>query len=83
MSKALFFDRIAANVSTWHDTLTAEDRTHELLDFPYLGRGFEFQARDLKSEIHQPLSNIYSFNHAAMVLLGNLANDIPAASEGA
>jgi cation diffusion facilitator CzcD-associated flavoprotein CzcO len=48
---------------------------------PYLGPGFEFRARD---EGAVPgLDRIRCFTHAAQLSLGNLANDIPAASEGA
>ena len=83
MSKAPFLDRIVANVATWHDTLTAEGRAQELLNFPYLGKGFEFQARDTEAQKALAIEHIHCFNHAAMLSLGNLANDIPAVSEGA
>lgn len=48
---------------------------------PYLGPGFEFRPRE--DGAVPGLARIRCFTHAAQLSLGNLANDIPAASEGA
>ncbi len=49
--------------------------------FPYLGPGFEFRERAPGTV--SGLERIHCFTHAAQLSLGNLANDIPAVSEGA
>ncbi len=53
----------------------------EFLDCPALGPGFEFRARPGADP--EGLARIRCFTHAAQPSLGNLANDIPQASEGA
>ncbi len=72
---------IAADVRRWRDALPERASGGELLDCPYLGSGFQFLPR---SDPAPPgLEQLLCFNHAAMLSLGNLANDIPAVSEGA
>lgn len=53
----------------------------ELLDCPALGPGFELRPRP--GAAPDGLSRLRIFTHAAQPSLGNLANDIPQASEGA
>ena len=53
----------------------------EMLDFPYLGKKFEFKSTIVSKQ--NQLKNIRCFNHAAQLSLGNLANDIPHSNEGA
>ena len=72
----------ADHIKTWRDALSDQDSRSELLEFPYLGAGFEFEPR-AGDALQTLLSRTHCFNHAAMVSLGNLANDIPAVSEGA
>lgn len=55
----------------------------EFVDFPYIGPRFEFTAKPGRAVDAQYLERLTCFNHAAMMSLGNLANDIPAVSEGA
>lgn len=72
---------VAPGIRRWRDVLPERTSAGELLDFPYLGQGFEFLPR---GDTPAPeLARLHCFNHAAMVSLGNLANDIPAVSEGA
>jgi hypothetical protein len=73
------------DIKIWRDVFSIQDRTDsdwdaEILDFPYLGEGFEFQSRSNKNN---PLKYIHCFNHAAQISLGNLANDIPHSGVGA
>ncbi len=63
----------------WGDRVP--EATGEWGDFPYLGPGFEFLPRDGQPD--GGLRNIHCFTHTAQLSLGNLANDIPAVSEGA
>lgn len=72
---------LASGIRRWRDVLAERASAGELLDFPYLGQGFEFLPRDGRDAAG--LARLHCFNHAAMVSLGNLANDIPAVSEGA
>ena len=51
------------------------------MDFPYLGPGFEFL--ETTPGAVPGLGRLHCFTHAAQLSLGNLANDIPAVSEGA
>ena len=57
----------------------------EYLDCPALGPGFELRPRADPERGADPasLARIRCFGHAAQPSLGNLANDIPQASEGA
>jgi hypothetical protein len=52
-----------------------------MLEFPYLGKKFEFKSKEVSKQSH--LKNFRCFNHAAQLSLGNLANDIPHSNEGA
>ncbi|MEM7423826.1 MAG: FAD-dependent oxidoreductase, partial [Pseudomonadota bacterium] len=54
------------------------EATGEWAAFPYLGPGFELQGKNGAA-----LNRIHCFTHTAQLSLGNLANDIPAVSEGA
>jgi len=53
----------------------------EWMRAPYLGDGFEFRSRI--PDALPGLQRIRCFTHTAQLSLGNLANDIPAVSEGA
>lgn len=70
----------AKDILRWRDRLPNEAED-EWLAAPYLGEGFEFRAKGT----HAPpgLARIRCFTHTAQLSLGNLANDIPAVSEGA
>lgn len=69
-------------LATWRDRF-AEPAPGEFLDFPYIGPRFEFTPKPGAGDASRFLSRLTCFNHAAMMSLGNLANDIPAVSEGA
>ena len=75
---------LASSVTSWQERLpesawqTGDD---EWQRFPYLGKGFEFLAKDPQRQ--RALGRVRCFNHAAQLSLGNLANDIPHASFGA
>ena len=64
----------------WRDVIT-EGPEDELLDCPALGPGFELRPRPGADPAG--LARLRVFTHAAQPSLGNLANDIPQASEGA
>jgi cation diffusion facilitator CzcD-associated flavoprotein CzcO len=67
---------IAGDILRWGDRVA--EATGEWAAFPYLAPGFELQSRT-----NGDLSRIHCFTHTAQLSLGNLANDIPAVSEGA
>jgi cation diffusion facilitator CzcD-associated flavoprotein CzcO len=69
-------------LATWADHLDGP-APGEFLEFPYLGPRFEFTPKPEREEGADFLPRLTCFNHAAMMSLGNLANDIPAVSEGA
>jgi len=69
----------AADILTWGDRVPEAKGEWEPL--PYLGPGFEFQARPGRPA--PGLDRLHCFTHAAQLSLGNLSNDIPAVSEGA
>ena len=75
---------IADHVMQWRDL--SEEITvveDEYLECPALGPGFEFRPKPgAKAEL-DGLRRLRCFTHAAQPSLGNLANDIPQASEGA
>lgn len=73
---------VAEHVLLWRDLpgMDAGDED-EYLECPALGPGFEFRPRTEGDPTG--LSRIRCFTHAAQPSLGNLANDIPQASEGA
>ena len=74
----------APHIKTWQHTVPDRPDFGELLDFPYLGPGFEFQpVSDAPEATAHMLNAMHCFNHTAMISLGNLANDIPAVSDGA
>ncbi len=67
----------APQILRWGDRVP--EAQGEWAAFPYLGPGFELRARNESLE----LGSIHCFTHTAQLSLGNLANDIPAVSEGA
>lgn len=69
----------AANLLRWGDRVP--EAVGEWARFPYLGGDFGFRARDGCDGTG--LGLIHCFTHAAQLSLGNLANDIPAVTEGA
>ena len=69
----------SGRILRWGDRVP--EATGEWGDFPYLGPGFEFLPRE--GQPGDGLGNIHCFTHTAQLSLGNLANDIPAVSEGA
>lgn len=72
---------IAPRTALWRDLLAGPEPDDEYLDCPALGPGFEL--RPLPGTDGDGLDRIRCFTHAAQPSLGNLANDIPQASEGA
>ncbi len=78
-----FLTSVSSEIATWQDQVSADGKARELLSFPYLGPGFEFRPTGDGSGNASTIQHIHCFNHAAMMSLGNLANDIPAVSEGA
>ncbi len=80
IAKAPFLRQISGSIRTFRDVVDGSSGAGELLDFPYLDDGFQFTAKS--ADVPLPLDRLACFNHAAMVALGNLANDIPAVSEG-
>lgn len=71
---------IGKHIRRWRDVLPEPDAYGELQEFPYLGQGFQFLP--VAGNAPAALQRLLCFNHAAMLSLGNLANDIPAVSEG-
>lgn len=70
---------VADRILTWRKLPGASDKAaDEYLDCPVLDPGFGLKAKE-----GDDLGRIRIFNHAAQPSLGNLANDIPQASEGA
>ena len=80
-------DGIADQVLIWRDLesspddVSSVDVEDEYLECPALGPGFEFRSKH--GQDTSGLNRIRCFTHAAQPSLGNLANDIPQASEGA
>ena len=80
-----FADRLAL----WRDRLPAggleTSVAREMAAFPYLDAGFRYQVKDrlTDAEVMQHTRRLHAFSHVCMVSLGNLANDLPAVSEGA
>jgi hypothetical protein len=74
-------ERLAADIALWRDKVPAGAGLADFLSFPYLDAGFRFTERRPGAAPH--LRDVHCFTHAAMVSLGNVANDIPAVSEGA
>ncbi len=71
----------ASRTLLWRDLAVAEGPEDELLDCPVVGPGFELRPKPGHSAAG--FNRIRCFSHAAQPSLGNLANDIPQASEGA
>ena len=74
-------DEIAGRVLLWRDLEGVSEIEDEYLNCPALGAGFEFRAKP--GFAAEGLQRLRCFTHAAQPSLGNLANDIPQASEGA
>lgn len=72
---------IAPHTLLWRDLAEPGEPDDEFLECPALGAGFE--VRPKTGVYGAGLNRIRCFNHAAQPSLGNLANDIPQASEGA
>ena len=70
---------VARHILRWGDRVA--DAKGEWGTFPYLGPGFEFLGR--AADAVPGLDRLRCFTHAAQLSLGNLANDIPAITEGA
>lgn len=77
--------KIASDTLLWRDVAEVATQDDEFLDCPALGPGFELRPnREASTSDSGPgLGRIRCFTHAAQPSLGNLANDIPQASEGA
>ena len=71
---------LAAHILRWGDRMPNEP-LDEWMNAPCLGDGFEFLSRPASPL--PGLDRIRCFTHTAQLSLGNLANDIPAVSEGA
>ena len=76
--------QIASDILLWKDKIKKNHKEYEnlkeILEFPYLGEGFEFKSKkNIKNNFHL----IRCFNHASLISLGNLANDIPHSGFGA
>jgi cation diffusion facilitator CzcD-associated flavoprotein CzcO len=71
------------HIARWQDRmpLIEQDERSELLQFPYLGNGFQFTERQQGSAPF--LRDLHCFNFAAAPSHGNVSGDIPAVSEGA
>ncbi len=72
---------LAADILLWRDVEAVTEVDDDYLNCPALGPGFEF--RPTPQADAAGLHRIRCFTHAAQPSLGNLANDIPQASEGA
>ena len=71
----------ANQLQLWRDRLPAKSKDSDLAAFPYLDEGFRYTTADADLAPHA--RRLHAFSHVCMVSLGNLANDIPAVSEGA
>ena len=69
----------AAAILRWRDRVP--EAAGEWGECPYLAPDFAFRARP--GARVQGLDRVHCFTHAAQLTLGNLANDVPAVSEGA
>lgn len=73
--------RFADRLQLWRDRLPASAAASDLAGFPYLDGAFRYTTLDVALAPHA--RRLHAFSHVCMVSLGNLANDIPAVSEGA
>jgi FAD-dependent urate hydroxylase len=73
----------ADHILRWRDRFVPPpgEEMDSLLDFPYLGTGFEFMERTPGSAPF--LSGMHCFNYAATLSIGKVSGDIPAISTGA
>ena len=71
--------RLAPEILRWRDRVP--EAAGEWGECPYLGPDFAFRPRP-EARV-EGLDRVHCFTHAAQLTLGNLANDIPAVSEGA
>ncbi|MEM8840200.1 MAG: NAD(P)/FAD-dependent oxidoreductase [Pseudomonadota bacterium] len=72
-------ETFAGDILRWGDQVPGA--TGDWAAFPYLGDDFAFVSR--AGSTTPGIGRLHCFNHAAQLSLGNLANDIPAVSEGA
>ena len=70
---------LAPDILRWRDRVP--EAAGEWGECPYLGPDFAFRPRPAARV--EGLDRVHCFTHAAQLTLGNLANDIPAVSEGA
>ena len=70
---------LAPDILRWRDQVP--EASGEWGESPYLARDFAFLPRSGSGV--EGLDRLHCFTHAAQLSLGNLANDIPAVSEGA
>ena len=71
---------LAPDILRWRDRVPGA--SGEWGECPYLSPDFAFRPRDASAG-PRGLDRLHCFTHAAQLSLGNLANDIPAVSEGA
>ncbi|WP_455925199.1 NAD(P)-binding domain-containing protein [Pseudomonas putida] len=84
LAQAPLFSEVADRVALWRDRFEparVAQRPH-LGAFPWLGEGYELQARD-QQDGASVLNRVHLFNHAASVSYGAVASDIPAISAAA
>jgi len=76
---------IAAHVRLWSDHFTPPPELHsaELGKHPWLGEGFEFQAKDPHFAHRAALERIHCFCYPAVLSHGAVSGDIPNISDGA
>src|SRR3546814_10563416 len=74
---------VADRIATWRRLVSPppSQSTHEFLDFPDLGPGFELQP--LEPGVLDWVGRIHAFTFAAALSHGNVSGDIPAVSDGA
>lgn len=71
----------ADRLQLWRDRFPRDMSIGDLGTFPYLDAGFRYTTNDTGLSSH--VRRLHAFSHVCMVSLGNLANDIPAVSDGA
>ncbi len=83
MEKDPLMGAIMTRAARWQDRYTPppqEVRQH-LAGHPWLGEGFELEARQPGTA--PELSRIHLFNHAALASMGHIASDVPGLTTGA
>jgi len=79
------FAAIAPHVRHWADCFTppTAQRSIELGNHPWLGAGFELQAKDPDFPLRTALEHIHCFCYPAVLSHGAVSGDIPNISDGA